>query len=608
MAIVNPALDENAVLKVYRRRLTMADNKYERGRAEREKFLSRYGLDGPTEGQITEEGHAVSVTSGVGIIDTMFATMTAVDVEFLVTNLGTGTRAQALATTNAVNQSWRDTKGQRRAKDAIKDALVVDIGWVKVYYDYRDEEVLREIPEDAVRAQILELAAKNHIDPKDIPDEEIETAERVNVVLRDRVCVEYVPWDMVRADPTAKRIENVRWVCQYTRLPAYEVQNHPTWNEYVVDRYGAVRGRQLMEDIKGDSTIDTWDDPTFAQDVERDRWEDDRWVTVAEMWDLETGLVTVFPRSGCDVVLHQRENPLMMNVDLEDRNPFKPLIVRKDTRQLEGLGDMRVITPALNELDTYRTNLATYVERTVPKLIGPEEGMTQQGKNALKSPVWGELIGTSNVDGNAYKVLTPPPLPQEVFALQERIQLEMRDGTGVSEPMKGVFPTKRTTATETRIVTDRGDARQSERRSALEEWYLSIARTIIQLMQVYYTKDRMVRYVDESGQEFEWIWNAEDISEEPNILVSITPRESPTRDERVQRFLLLMNLAMPLPEADRAEFVRTAAMEMGYRQDEINALIKSQQEVDAEQELAQARSLGAAPQPGAPGLTLTPGA
>ena len=593
----NPVLsEEQALLKVYRRRLHLSDNKFDKGRAERLRFLARYRNETETD-QINEEGHVVSVTSGIGIIDTMYSSMTAVDVEFIANHVGHGSALQSLVATRALNQAWRDTKGQKRAKDAVKDSLLVDIGWVKVYYDYLEEKALQDVPSEALAAQITTLASKYGVSPEEVPEEELDMTEAVDIVIRDRVCIEYVPWDMIRPDPTAKRIEDVRWVAQYSYLPVHEVQNNPLWAEYVTERYGKRKGRDLLESIKGDTQISNHTDPELFTDIENDEYSDDTRVTVCEMWDFETGLVTVFPKSRTDVILHQRENPLMFNADLEDRNPFKPLVIRKDNQSLEGLGDMRVIWPALQEMDEYRSNLATHIARTIPKVLGPEEGLTQKGKDALKSPVWGEFVGTQGVDGNAYQPLIPPPLPQEAFALPDRIQVEMKEGTGVSEPMRGVFPSKRTTATETQIVTDRGDQRQAERRSALEEWYLSIARTMLQLMQVYYEQDRMLRYTDETGAEFEWDWNYEDIAIEADIDISITPRENLTRDQRVQRLLLLMNLALPLPETDRAGFLRLAALEMGYREEDVRPLIKSQEEVQAEQQLEQAQQLGAAAPP-----------
>jgi hypothetical protein len=607
--------DEETMLKVYNRRLRMADTKFGKRKPELKKYLDRYGNEAEAD-QVNEDGHRVTVTEGIGVIDTMYASMTAIDVEFLLENIGNGTQEQAMAATRALNQGWHDTKGQKRAKKAIKDALIVDQGWVKVYYDYVEDIDLQDVPEDALRAQLQEFfgeragevgedEVKAAIDNGDV----VATVENT-IVLRDRVCVEYVPWDLIRYDQSAKDISDVRWVAQYTQYPNEEVKNHPVWLDYVKARYGQRKGAKMMADLEGDARVTGGldIDAALARDFGEDTEGDDERITVVEMWDFETGVVTVFPKGHDDLVLHQRANPLMFNLDLEDRNPFKPLIVRDDPRAFEGLGDMRIIYPGLEELDEYRSNQATYVARTIPKLFGPSGALTQAGKNSLKSPVWGEFVELEaghNKDSIGQVQL--PSLPQEAYGVPEQVKMELRDATGVSEPMRGVFPEKRTTATETQIVTGKGDQRQSERRSALEEWYLSIARTMLQLMQKFYDQKRMLRYTDDLGQEFVWEWTKEDIALDADLKIALTPRENLTREERSQRALQFMNLALPLPETDRGELLKFVAREMGMRDDVVRAIVKSDQEVQLEQQQQQMQAgLSAAPPPGSspPGLNI----
>lgn len=612
--------DEESMLKVYNRRLRMSDRKFDKGKGARERFIERY-QNRAEEDQVNEDGHQVAVTSGIGIVDTMYSNMVAVDVEFIVEHVGNGTKLQALAAERALNQAWKDTKGQKRAKKALKDAELADIGWVKVYYDYVEDIELRDVPTEALERQLLDEFGD---DAKDLTEAQVEAAveagtitltEEVPVVLRDRVCVDYVPWDLIRLDPSAKQIEDVRWVAQYTLYPEAEVKGNPVWREFVAERYGKRKGPKMLDDLTGDSRISTGMevDAELLSSFGEDDENDDARITVVELWDFETGLVTVFPKGNTELVLHQRLNPLMVNLDLEDRNPFKPFVVRSDNQSVEGLGDMRIIWPALQELDEYRSNAATYVSRTIPKVFGPESALTQAGKDALKSPVWGEYVGLA--DGytrNDVGEVAIPPLPQEAYNIPDQVQYEMKEATGASEPMRGVFPTRRTTATETQIVTGKGEERQSERRGELEYWYISIARAMLQLMQTYYNRDRILRYTDDLGDEFVWEWNKEDIALDADLDIALTPKENLTRDQRVQRAMQYMNLALPLPETDRGELLKFVAREMGFRDEDVRSIVKGDEEVQAEQQrdAAAQQAMTVRPQPFAnspPGLNIAPG-
>jgi hypothetical protein len=514
--------------------------------------------------------------------------------------------------------AWRDTKGQKRAKHAIKDALLADVGWVKVYYDYKEDTDTRDVPKAALEAQILELFGANLSDVTEeqvaaaVESGDLKAVEEVTVVMRDRVCIDYVPWDLIRYDPTARQIEDMRWVAQYTVYPEHEVKNNPAWREFAATRYGARKGPKMLDDLSSDShaSSGTDYDANLLNDFGEDEEGDDDRITIIEMWDFETGLVTVYPKDHDDLVLHQRMNPLMFNLDLEDRNPFKPLIVRDDPDNFEGLGDMRVIFPGLEELDEYRSNQATYVARTIPKFFGPQDALDNDGKEKFKSPVWGEFVPLAGGHGkDSIGQVQIPSLPQEAYQIPEQVQAEMKEATGVNEPMRGVFPSKRTTATETQIVTGKGEERQSERRGALADWYIAIARTAMQLMQVFYDQERMMRFTDDLGQEFEWHWNKEDIALDADLKIAITPVENLTRDQRIQRAIQYMNLALPLPETDRGELMKFVAREMGLRDDLVRSIVKSDQEVQMEQQAQQIGQLAVSPQQHAgapPGLSITP--
>lgn len=594
--------DEEVMLKVYGRRLKLADIDFDKREPTLRTFIERYEND-VNEDQVTDEGHRVNVTHGIGIIDTMFSSMTAVEVEFLCKNAGNGTELQAIAATKGLNQAWKDTKGRRRAKKAIKDALLADIGWVKVYYDYVEDVETRDRPEAAVRAEIQELLGE---DPS-LSDEDIgkmvKMTDDVAVVLRDRVCVDYVPWDMIRYDISAKQSEDIRWVAQYTRMPVPEVTKNPQYRAFIEDRYGVEDGRRRLEAIEGDATVTSGRGLEYEELREQDDFEDDRRVTVVEMWDLETGLTTVFPKNAIDLVLHQRVNPLMFNVDIEDRSPFKPLVVRDDPENVEGLGDMRVIHPSLKELDEYRSNIAEHVARSIPKYFGPEDALKEVGKKAIESREWGVYVPLSG--GRSFQDIGTPQIPvltQEVYDIPDKILDEMKEATGANEVLRGVFPSRRTTATETELVTTAGQNRQGERRSAMEDWYLDIAKTMLQLMQLFYDRERILRYTNDLGETFTWEWTLEDIAVDADIQVAITPRENPTRQERFQRAVFVMNLALPLPETDRASLMQFVYREMGLDEDLIRTLVKPQDEVDLEQQ--KATLLAASPQAGAPGLRI----
>jgi len=303
--------DEETMLKVYNRRLRMAQVDYEKREPGYKQFLARYQNE-PTEDQLTPDGLRVNVTQGIGTIDTMFSSLTAVDVEFILRRKGKATAEQLLAAEGGLNQAMKDTKMQRRAKKAIKDALIVDIGWAKVYYDYAEDTEVRDRPAAAVRAEVAELLGKDPDMDTATLEKMVAMTEEVPIILRDRVCVDYVPFTDIRYDVSAKQIEDARWVAQLTKLPAEEVRFNPQYVEFVLERYGKTEGQRKLDELEGDTNVSGGMDYADVEGLgANEDTADDMRVTVIEMWDLETGLVTVYPKNKVDLILHQRPNPLM---------------------------------------------------------------------------------------------------------------------------------------------------------------------------------------------------------------------------------------------------------------------------------------------------------
>jgi len=548
---------DEAKAKVYNHRLFTADKDFERWEPKAQDWWSRYE-NLAKQNQMTPKGHRVNVGTGVATIDSLFSAMTAVEVDTLVKNLGRGTPAQAMLATAALTKEWDLCDVNEEAAFAIKDALVASIGWVKVAYEYAT--VLRTVPRarDEVLREVQSLieeavaAGQGAPDPDTIADLVPLTVDE-EFVLRDRIVVDYVPWDQVRWDPSAKRVKDIRWVAQYTKLPVEDVRQNPAFRDY------CRRNRTLkkLDDLKGDSTIEK---ELLQNNGKPD--DDDMLVTVVEFTDLDTGTVCTFVKDQ-KWLLNETVNPFAANLDRVNRNPFVPLVLRKTSRHVRGIGDMELITPSLDELNVYRTKLANYVERFVPKIAGPEDALTQEAKDALSGPEYGAYVSVSREhDPKSITPLEPPVMPSEVFGIPDKLLDDIRELVGVNELMRGLFPDRKRTATETSEVVAASAARQAEKRNVLEAFFIAIARRILQLMQQFYTQERMLRYVDPMFGQVEWAWTADDIVFEYDFEVHLTPKEAETRQQQRDDAIAEMNFLGPYaqPGPDGSSVVKLPAL------------------------------------------------
>jgi hypothetical protein len=569
----------------------------------------------PRRKQVTGKGHRVNVPTGVSVIDSLFSMMTAVNIDVILSAKGATTRPQAELATAALSHEWDLLGIQSEGNAAIKDASVVGIGWVKVGYEYSSQVSTDPRPREDVMGDLVELmrqaSAARSNGVKNVPEYDdivgmVPIEEEVEHVLRDRIVVDYVPWDRILVDSTAKRIEDVKWVAQVTPMRVEDVRDNAAFQEYVKRTRG---GTKRLKEIRGESTFE--DDVLPSGTVS----DDDLFVKVYEFWDLEAGTVCTFIK-GQDWLLNESANPFALNLDYKHRNPFVPCVLRKTATRLRGVSDMELIAPSLDEADVYRSATATFVERFVPKVAVEEDALTVEGKAALANNEYGAVVSYAT-GKDAPVALNPPVLPAEVFDMDHRIEETIRDAVGSNELTRGQFPDRKRTATETSEVVSASNARHAERRNTLETFWSDVANRVLQLMQLFYDQKRMTRYVDPTYGAVAWEWDADDVAMEYGLSVSLTPKEEPTaqskRDDALAFFNFMVPLAQPGPDGsspvDIVALVAWLATEYGISKQDQLAFLNLPEEKQAQQLAAQqnvaAMGSAAQGQPN-PGLTTGP--
>lgn len=532
---------DEAKAKAYNIRLAAGDQQYKDYAEWAEAWYDRYE-NKPLPTQTTAKGHRVETTTGVSVIDALFSGLTAIDVEYVIEALGKASADQAVLAEVALNQEWGVTHADDERDSTLKDALIVGIGFVKVAYDYFSTEELVARSLQDIEADVIHLLDEAKAAGVEAPDAEtiaklVPDDETQETVHRDRICVDYVPYTDIRWDPAAKRWKDVRWVAQYTRMPTTEIKANPVWRAYCKQRGNLKKLGDVSGDVVNGRQLE-------VKPTEYDRAEER--ATVVEMHDLVTGTICTYVK-GQTWLLNESVNPRALFPDFPERSMFVPLVLRATNRRVRGISDVEVMMTSLREKDLYRTKTAEYIDKFVPKMIGPEDALTSEGQVAMESNQFGAYISTATgTDGNAVRDVKPPPLPSEMFDMNDRLDNEIREATGVNELMRGLFPDRKRTATETSEVVSASAARQSEKRNTLESFHVEVAKRILHLMQQFYTSDRIVRMLDPNyGGSTAWEWTGDDIMEDFDLKVHLSPREDDSRDSMKQEALDFMSVFGP---------------------------------------------------------------
>lgn len=569
--------------KVYEHRIRMAEDQNAKWHAKVKSYWSRYEAY-HRDLAMTGNGHYISGSTPmlIGNVDSQYSSMTSADIDLVVTPKGQATEDEAYVAQAALKEEFILTKAQDRGNVAIKDALIGGIGFVKVGYEYVEQ--MTEVPRlDAdVMDEVNRMLSEAEEAGTEAPDaqyiiDNVPLTEEQNEVLVDRIVVDYVPWDMLLWDPTAKQWNDVSWVAQKQLMTVQEVQENPAFKEYTASR----RTGKLLKEMKADSHIER-DILGPLADVEK---EDER-ITVYTIYDFETGTVCVWARNT-RFLLNETANAFALNLDNEDKNPFVPVILRHTSSRVRGVSEVEVLRDIATEIDLYDSRLATYIERNSGKILARERAFTDAGREAMKSQEIGQVVEMANDVDLARDIheLQPPDMPTDAFGYPEKLEQKGRDATGVSELQRGLFPDRKRTATETTEVVSASATRASEKRNALEDFWLAITRRILQLMQMFYEADRVVRLSDDQV-DIAWSYSAADIAGAYGLAIDLTPREAKSWQQRRDDALATLNVIGPLAQPDAngqtpvdvTELLRYVLTEMGIPRRVIRALLNLPEE------------------------------
>lgn len=606
-------------VKVYGKRMAKAAGFHDADVKVIQDWVDRYENVSHVE-QYTPKGHRTSVPTGTSVIDSLFSSLTAVDVDIIAEARGHGTADQEYLTSAALSQEWENCKVNQRAGLSIKDSLIVGIGWAKVAHEFYEEEQTVPRSDDAIAADIEAIfnSAREAGEPLPSTDmlmQVVEVEEVVPVKVKDRIVVRYVPWDRMRYDRSVKQLEDIRWYAEVQHLPVQEVRDNPLYQEYCK---GAGTLRKLKA-LQGDSKVDTpfHVDGQETPDSYRNVDDDDMRITVYIIEDLETGTQCTLAKDQ-DFLLNEAPIPFALNDDLEDQTSYVPVVLRRTSSRVRGVSEMELMLPTLRELDVYHTRLATYIERFAPKVIVEKGAITQAGKRAMRSQEYGAVIEMETGRVSDVKPFEVPQLPAEIFGVPDKLEASIRESTGVNELMRGLFPDRRRTATETAEVVTASAARQAEKRLQLERFYGAIASRMLQLMQLFYDEERMVRYWDDEGP-VDWTWNSDDIVYDTKLTIVLSPKEDHDRAAQREEGMAMLNLFGPLaatpdpatgvPLVDQRTLIRLVAEKMGIKRRDAIRLVKLPIEIQLEQQQKQQTDAAAAANAAGvvePGLTSGP--
>ena len=437
-----------------------------------------------------------------------------------------------------INYMWRHHDFRNPFRRAVKDFLIFGHGWLKVGWNFVEQErslgdtERQELAEDAMFEANL-FGAENPELAGGLPSDEELTAmipQTSMSVVEDQPFVERIsPFDMF-VDPEATCMADAKWIGQRVIRRLEDAKTDKNYKPSARKR------------LTADAMLYPMYESSSRQEREEFLLEEER-VAIYEYYDIANNTMSVSSLTGDEFLVDPIPMPyaygqpfvMLRNYDVPDY--FYPM------------GDLEAIESLQLELDKTRSQLVNARKRYARKYLYHERSFGPEGREALESDQDGRLVPVVDENKPLSEVVIPmpqTPLSPEVYNTSAIIEDDIAAVSGVSEYARGQFPEIRRTATEASLIADAGNARAADKLAIVELGIGHVARRIIQLMQQFMTGEQVARVVGRGGESLFVTYSRDDIVGEYDYSVEGGSTQ-PTNDTiRKQQAVSLLNAMAPL--------------------------------------------------------------
>ncbi len=409
--------------------------------------------------------------------------------------------------TEILNSTIKDIKLKREVKKCLLDSGFGD-GVLRIGYSLKTVEI--EITpdeyakmDDANKERIKKI--KSNIG-KEIPivDEKI---------VKENVWVKrWNPKDFI-VDPeaTSPDLSDARWVCFKKPI---EVDDYESYGVK-----GDLRKAKYNNDAK-----------KYNKNVRGVDW---RRPTMYEVWDKENKKRHVF----FDI------SETMMTDDWDyDFFPVELLYFNEFPDFSRGISDILFYEPQLKEKNLIRTQQANHRRRFNRITLYETGAITKDQIDNVKKNVDGSYCEVADVE--KIKPAEYPALPNDVYALEDRVDRDINQITQQWEMQRSTQPAKQQTATEASIIDSRSKLGSNEKQDIIEDFLKNVLFKLYVLMRKYYSVEKVSKLIGRPPAEWEKlkkdIFSIKNELEVDIVVSSTMPKENKATE--IQQIIQIIGL------------------------------------------------------------------
>lgn len=360
-----------------------------------------------------------------------------------------------------INYMWGEVNLKTQIKLAIRDALIIGHGWIKLGYT----------------AEFGTVESKPEKKGPGRPKKEDPNLDTNEYVKSENVFAYHVPYKDVIFDPAATwpPTHNARWMAFKTVKPLSVVQECGLYLPEVV------------QDLKA-SELAPSDSNNYAQEG--------KWVVLWEIWDREHKVIKTVSE-GCPKYLKKPQKwPYTFDGFPASMVSFNPALSSPYP-----ISDIAPWEGQIIELAKMHSIMINHLKRWNRQLFIKAGMVTEEEKAKFKASIDGAII---EFQGNKEDLFVPPyaAVQQDIYGVWNLTMDIIRNVSGQSETERGANAKAQTrTLGELRLQLQGSKGRADEKVDQIEETISEIARKLLTIMQQKFDLPKIIKIVGPKAVE-----------------------------------------------------------------------------------------------------------
>lgn len=352
-----------------------------------------------------------------------------------------------------INYIWYNKKIKREIKKCIIDTLLIGHSWLKTGYTGSFGTV------------------------------EDNYGNMVDTVENEDFFAYHVPYDCILFDPGAiDPPYDCEWIAHDVWVPLEEAKKN--------EKYSAEVRSKLTANYTGSDRTRTYN----KEDKDKHAGK----VCITEIWDYKTRTVfSITP--GCDEYL-EAPKPWPSVVR---SSPFHLLKFNFSNDEAFGISDVGAFRPQLLEFIKLRSAEMDHLKR-YNRMLQADSSVPDDEINKLTQGITGTVIRGDITKGDLVRPIAYPPLPQDAYALEERIKEDIINVSGQSAAERGATQKTSTRSYKELAYMQQGaQNRRSEKIDVVEDFVEEIAAHLIAMLKQFVQAPYYVRVLGKDSPELQ---------------------------------------------------------------------------------------------------------